>query len=53
METAKINKKLTATEADEYEKIEQRIRRGVKYADSGCRKARMGKVPFSEKKKSS
>ena len=51
METAKKNKQLTDEEAKEYERIEQRIRRGVKYADSCCRKARMGKVSFSEKQK--
>ena len=42
---------LTPGEEEEYEKVEQRIRRGVKYADTKCRKARMGKVPFSEKQK--
>ena len=51
MESAKVNKKLTSVDASEYEKIENRIRRAVKFADTRCRKARMGKVPFSEKQK--
>ena len=51
MEVARTHKTLNPTHALEYEKIEMRIRRAVKYADSRCRKARMGKVPFSEKQK--
>lgn len=34
-------------QAKEYESIEQRIQRAVKYADRRCRKARWGKIPYS------
>ena len=48
---ARTNKRLTSDEAVEYEKIEGRLRKSVKYADSKCRKARIGRVPFSLKQK--
>lgn len=35
------------TQAKEYESIEQRMQRAVKYADHRCRKARRGKIPYS------
>ena len=51
MTAAQTNKALTPGEEEEYERVEQRIRRDVKFADTKCRKARMGRVPFSEKQK--
>ena len=51
MKIASENRTLTEAEADAYEKNEERLRRAVKYADNGCRKARTGKVPFSKKQK--
>ena len=51
VETARKHKVLTSQEAELYEKIEERLRRAVKYADNRCRKARVGKVPFSKKQK--
>ena len=32
-----------------YETIEERIQRGVKFADTNCRKVKRGKLPFSDK----
>lgn len=37
--------------ANEYEAIEERMQRAVKYADSHCKKVRRGKVPFSPTQK--
>ena len=45
------HKALTPQEAKDYEKIEERMRRAVKYADNGCRKARVEKVTFSREQK--
>ena len=49
--SARSNKRLTAEEKSEYEIIENRLRRAVKFADNTCRKARVGKVPFSTQQK--
>ena len=51
VEIARKNKALTPQEAKDYEKIEERLRRAVKYADNGYKKAKVGKVPFSRKQK--
>jgi hypothetical protein len=51
VESARANKSLTAEEAQLYEKSKDRLRRAVRYADSKCRKARTGHVPFSKKQK--
>ena len=51
IEAARARKKLTAEEKSEYEIIEGRMRRAVKFADNSCRKARVGKVPFSPQQK--
>ena len=32
-----------------YDMIEERMQRGVKYADTNCRKVRRGQIPFSKK----
>ena len=39
---------MTEEQEQVYDLIEEQIRRGVKRADSKCRKVRRGKVPFSE-----
>ena len=49
--SAKRQHRLTQEEEAEYENLDDRLIRGVKCADSGCRKARMGTVPFSKKQK--
>ena len=41
--------KLTNEQAAIYEIIEDRMKRGVKFADSKCRKVRRGQIPFSIK----
>ena len=46
---ARTNKELTQEDSENYEKIEERLRRAVKNADNVCRKARVGTVPFSRK----
>ena len=51
IECARSNKKLNAAEEKNYESIEERLRRAVRYADNKCRKARTGHVPFSKKQK--
>ena len=51
VEIARENKALIHLEAEEYEKIEDMLRRAAKYADNNCWKARVGKVPFSKKQK--
>ena len=43
------NKSLTSAECEEYERIEERVKRGIKMADANCRKIRKGAVPFSAK----
>ena len=48
---AKENKVLLHEQQEMYEKIEERIRRAEKCADSKCRKIRRGKIPFSKKQK--
>ena len=48
---AEENGKLTPEYEVMYEKIEERIRRAIKCADSRCRKIRRGKMPFSKKQK--
>ena len=40
-------KHLTTEQKEDYEAIDERIRRAVKYADKRCRKLRRGKLPFS------
>ena len=44
---AEQNKHLNREQQQEYEQIDKRIRRAVKYADTRCRKIRRGKIPFS------
>ena len=51
IKAARTNKALTKDQARDYEMIEKRLRRAVKYGDSKCRKARVGNVPFSKKQK--
>ena len=44
-----VNKgRLTKEEENTYDIIEERMKRGVKNADSRCRKVRRGKIPFSK-----
>ena len=43
------NKSLTPAECEEFERIEERVKRGIKMADRNCRKIRKGAVPFSPK----
>ena len=43
------NKALTEEESQMYEKVEEQTKRGVKRADTLCRKVRRGKIPFSDK----
>ena len=49
--SAKKHHRLTHEEEAEYETLDDRLIRSVKCADNGCRKARMGTVPFSKKQK--
>lgn len=42
------NEEMTFDQQAEYETIEIRFRRAIKYADRNCRKVRRGKVPFSK-----
>ena len=51
IERARTNKRLSEADAADYEKIEERLLRAVKCADTRCRKARMGVTPFSKKQK--
>jgi hypothetical protein len=51
IERARTNKRLLEADAADYEKIEERLLRAVKCADTRCRKARMGVKPFSKKQK--
>jgi hypothetical protein len=51
IEKARTNKRLSEAEAADYERIEERLLRAVKCADTRCRKARMGVTPFSRKQK--
>ena len=44
--SAKRHHRLTHEEEAEYETLDDRLNRSVKCADNGCRKARMGTVPF-------
>ena len=46
---AVANKALTEEESQMYEKVEEQIKRGVKRADTLCRKVRRGAIPFSDK----
>ena len=47
--SAMSNGSLTQDKEDLYNSIEERMKRGVKYADTNCRKVRRGKIPFSKK----
>jgi hypothetical protein len=47
VEAIKDGKGFTETQARTYEAIEERMQRAIKYADSRCRKARRGTIPFS------
>ena len=51
IEKARTNKRLSDEDAANYEKIEERMFSAVKCADNRCRKARVGKTPFSKKQK--
>ena len=46
---AVANKELTNEESQAYEKVEEQVKRGIKRADTRCRKVRRGKVPFSDR----
>ena len=46
---AKATGMLTKEQEKVYDSIEERMKRGVKYADRNCRKVRSGKIPFSKK----
>ena len=50
-DSAKRRHGLTQEEESQYEMLDDRLIRSVKRADNGCRKARMGTVPFSKKQK--
>ena len=47
----KHNEGMTDMQASTYERIEERMRRSVIYADKRCRKVRRGKTPFSPQAK--
>ena len=53
LEEAKCTKALSTDSQSVYNMIESRLLRAVKYADTKCRKARKGQIPFSPKPKRS
>jgi exonuclease III len=50
-ETACTKATFSSSEIEEYEIIEERMQRAIKYGDRKCRKARMGAVAFSPEQK--
>ena len=48
-EDAVISNSFTKQQEELYDSIEERMKRGVKYADTNCRKVRRGNIPFSKK----